>query len=99
LPAATFAEPAVAGTIAIGVSGHLPQIRWIYHDEPVPTQVVQDRDGLRAFLVPVTAGAAEVFAVGDHQLTLALDRARYATTAPPDAVSRYTAEAGVGMRI
>lgn len=96
----TLAELLEPHTTAVGVAGHVAQLgHWVYHDEPVPIQILQDRDGLRALFVPVTAGAAVALTAGDHHLTLELDRERYATTAAADATSRYAASAGVGLRI
>jgi hypothetical protein len=97
---ASIADLLEPNTTAIGVAGHVAQLgHWVYHDEPVPIEVLQDRDGLRALLVPVTAGAAVALTAGDHHLTLDIDRERYATTAPADTTSRYTASAGFGLRV
>ncbi len=91
---------ALSDTIAIGVAGHLPHLgHWTYHDEPEPVTVLQDRDGLRALLVPATAGSATSLPAGDHHLTLALDRMRFETTAPADDVNHYAAAAGVDFRV
>ena len=87
-------------TIAVGVAGQIPQLgHWTFTDEPVAVEVLQDRDGLRALLVPVTAGSATSLVTGIHQLKLALDRARFETSAPPDSVNRYVAEAGVSLAV
>ena len=61
--------------------------------------MLQDRDGLRALLVPATAGSATTLPAGDHHLTLELDRTRYATTAPADDLSHYAATAGIDFRV
>src|SRR5207247_1023531 len=93
----SVAEMLAPHTTAVEVAGHVTQLgHWVYHDEPVPLQV---RDGLRALLIPVTAGAAVALAAGDHNLTLVIDRERYATTTAGDATSRYAAAAGVALRI
>jgi hypothetical protein len=67
--------------------------------EDVALQVLQDGSGRRALLVPVAGpvgpagGAAPItLAPGLYRLRLALDRARFATTAPPDDVNRYQRE-------
>jgi hypothetical protein len=86
--------------IGIEVPGRLPQVgRWTFTDQPVAIEVLQDRDGLRALLIPVGAGSATALASGEHHLTLALTRTRVETTAPPDDVNRYVAAAGVTVTV
>jgi hypothetical protein len=90
----------VGDTIAIGIGGHVPLFgHWSYHDEPESATVLQDRDGLRALLIPTTAGSATSLPAGDHHLMFRLDRVRYETTAPADAVNHYAAAAGVDFKI
>ena len=87
-------------TIAVAIAGRPLQVgQWASTDSPVPVEVLQDRDGLRALLIPVAAGAASALADGDHHLSLALKRVRFETPAPPDSVNHYAAEAGVSFRV
>lgn len=94
------AMPERGAGFAVVVSGHLPRVgHWTYTDQPEPVAVLQDRDGLRALLVPLMAGAATVLVAGDHRLSLTLARTRFVTTSPADDVSRYMAAASVTVRV
>ena len=86
--------------IALDLPGERPQVgRWTFTEVPVAVEVLQDRDGRRALLIPLSAGSATALAAGAHHLTLALSRTRIDTTAPPDDLNRYAAAAGVAVTL
>jgi hypothetical protein len=69
---------------------------WTY--QPVAVRVIQDGSGRRALLIPMSSAAVPVaLGAGTYRLTLALDRARWATTAPADDVNRYQDSATISF--
>ena len=82
----------LGGTVAIG--GGL----WDY--EEVPVQIVQDGSARHALLVPMAAGGTPTGLNGGiYRMTLAIERARWVTTTPPDDTNRYQDGATVPFRL
>ena len=82
----------LGGTVAIGEGS------WDY--EEVPIQIIQDGSARHALLVPMAAGGMSVgLNGGTYRMTLAIERARSATTAPADDTNRYQDSATVSFRL
>ena len=82
----------LGGTVAIGGGS------WDY--EEVPIQIIQDGSARHALLVPMATGGMSVgLNGGTYRMTLAIERARWATTAPADDTNRYQDSATVSFRL
>lgn len=82
----------LGGTVVIG--GGL----WAY--EEVPVQIIQDGSARHALLVPMAAGGTPAgLNGGTYRITLAIDRARWATTAPADDINRYQDSAALSFTL
>ena len=66
-------------------------------DVPVPVAVLQNGDGRRALVVPLSGTTATTLEAGPHRLTLALSRRRWETTDAPDALNTYAQEATLSL--
>jgi len=78
----------VPAIIGLGGSGVIacPVIDYV----PIAVRVIQDGSARRALIVPMSnAVVPQSLAPGHYRLTLAMDRARWSTTAPPDDLSHY----------
>jgi hypothetical protein len=91
------AAPVPARPTATTVDGRLGQ--WTYRQEPIPVEVVQDRQGLRALLLPLAAADPAALAAGDFLLGLALTRVRFETSEPADSVNCYVVTTDVSFTI
>lgn len=69
---------------------------WTY--EAVPMQIIQDGSARHALLIPMGAGGTPAgVSAGTYRLTLAIQRTRWATTAPSDDTNRYQDSATVSF--
>lgn len=94
-----LAGGAVSGLSCGGIVGFLPGLGGIgfgghggvtFHYEPVRIQIIQDGSACHALIIPLSSTAVPVtLGAGRYRLTLAIDRVRWSTTAPPDDLTRY----------
>jgi hypothetical protein len=71
-----------------------------WHYEDVPVRIIQDGSARHALLLPMAAGGTPAeLSPGSYRLTLAIDRARWATTAAADDVNRYRDSATVTFEL
>lgn len=86
------------GISALGGQGLVPVPDFIYL--PVALHVLQSGSGRQALVVPMANAAAPLLlAPGTYRLTLTINRARWSTTAPPDANNHYTDSAALVLAL
>jgi hypothetical protein len=71
-----------------------------WHYEDVSVRIIQDGSARHALLLPMAAGGTPAgLSPGSYRLTLAIDRARWATTAAANDVNRYRDSATVTFEL
>ncbi len=70
-----------------------------YAYEPVEIRVLQNGPATRAIVVPFSGGQTAALAPGVYRMDLAIDRKRWITTDPPDAMNSYRATASLTLTL
>jgi hypothetical protein len=91
---ARLAPGTVAWILGDKVGGvHFPYWAW----QSISVLVLQDAARLHAFIIPFSGAVPLAMTSGNYRMNFALDRNRWQTTDPPDAVNHYHSEATLAV--